>query len=144
VNLSCGKCKAIRNFSGDPPKCDVCGWAVGSSDPPVKTYGLAAGVTNLGRGVIKAVRLGLLVVLIGSAVWYIAYEVLTPLKQKLADQYHVSQDQVFIEQKPHGCDFDDARLGNKHCHFEKRVDAAKPCVGCPVTAVYVSWRKVEE
>jgi len=27
VNLSCGNCKAIRSFSGDPPKCDICGWA---------------------------------------------------------------------------------------------------------------------
>ena len=26
MNLSCGNCKTIQNFSGDPPKCDVCGW----------------------------------------------------------------------------------------------------------------------
>ena len=26
LNLSCGKCKAIRSFSGMPPTCDVCGW----------------------------------------------------------------------------------------------------------------------
>jgi hypothetical protein len=26
MNLSCGKCSCIRPFSGDPPKCDICGW----------------------------------------------------------------------------------------------------------------------
>jgi hypothetical protein len=26
VNLSCGNCKSIQSFSGNPPKCDVCGW----------------------------------------------------------------------------------------------------------------------
>jgi hypothetical protein len=26
VNLSCGNCKAIRSFSGQPPTCDECGW----------------------------------------------------------------------------------------------------------------------
>jgi hypothetical protein len=30
VNLSCGNCKAIQSFSGDPPKCDVCGWVSGA------------------------------------------------------------------------------------------------------------------
>jgi hypothetical protein len=49
-----------------------------------------------------------------------------------------------MDPKPHGCDFDDAPLGNKHCHYEKQVDAARACSECPVTAVYVSWRKIEE
>jgi len=26
MNLSCWNCKAIQPFSGNPPKCDVCGW----------------------------------------------------------------------------------------------------------------------
>jgi len=26
MNLSCGNCKAIRSFSGQPPTCDECGW----------------------------------------------------------------------------------------------------------------------
>ena len=26
MNLSCGKCKSIRSFSGQPPTCDECGW----------------------------------------------------------------------------------------------------------------------
>lgn len=28
TNLSCGNCKTIRPFSGQPLKCDVCGWQV--------------------------------------------------------------------------------------------------------------------
>jgi len=43
-----------------------------------------------------------------------------------------------------GCDFYDAPLGNKHRHYEKQVDTVKDCPDCKVTAVYVSWRKIEE
>ena len=70
----------------------------------------------------------------------------TPEKQRLARQYHVSQDAVTIEPKPHGCDFADAPLGEKHCHYEKVVDTYKACSApdCPVGAVSVYWRKVEE
>jgi hypothetical protein len=69
-----------------------------------------------------------------------------PEKDRLELQYHVSQDNIVIEPKPHGCDFDDAPLGNKHCHFEKHVDVERACPGpdCRVTSVYVSWRKVDE
>jgi len=40
VNLSCGNCKTIQSFSGDPPKCDVCGWtrAVQSIEPTDTPY----------------------------------------------------------------------------------------------------------
>jgi hypothetical protein len=71
---------------------------------------------------------------------------LTPEKQKLADEYNVSQDAVFIEPKPHGCAFDDAPLGSKHCHYEKVIDTEKACprADCPVKAVYVSWQKLAE
>jgi hypothetical protein len=37
VNLSCGNCKATQSFSGDPPKCDVCGWTCGS-EPVIQQY----------------------------------------------------------------------------------------------------------
>jgi hypothetical protein len=29
MNLSCANCRAIYSFSGDPPKCDTCGWVLG-------------------------------------------------------------------------------------------------------------------
>lgn len=71
---------------------------------------------------------------------------LTPEKKRLADEYKITQDKVFVEPKPHGCDFDDAPLGSKHCHYEKVVQTEKACDGpdCRVTAVYESWKKVEE
>jgi hypothetical protein len=28
VNLSCGKCRVVRPFAGDPLACGVCGWMV--------------------------------------------------------------------------------------------------------------------
>jgi hypothetical protein len=79
-------------------------------------------------------------VIIGLIYW------LTPEQEKLADEYHISKQNVIVEPKPHGCDFDDAPLGNKHCHYEKAVDVQRACGGpdCKVTAVYVSWRRVEE
>lgn len=74
------------------------------------------------------------------------YYWLVPEKQRIADQYKITEDKVFLEPKPHGCDFDDAPLGNKHCHYEKVVDVERACPGpdCQVTGVYVSWRKAEE
>jgi len=32
VNYSCGNCKTIRSFSGDPPACDTCGWVLGRTN----------------------------------------------------------------------------------------------------------------
>jgi hypothetical protein len=66
-----------------------------------------------------------------------------PEKQRLANEYKVSQDQVFIEPQPHGCDFDDAPLGNKYCHFKKVLSTVKDEQG-KVTAVYVTWEKVQD
>ncbi len=34
MNLSCGNCKTIQSFSGDPPKCDVCGWICYPGESP--------------------------------------------------------------------------------------------------------------
>ncbi len=137
MHLSCGNCKALQSFSGDPPKCDVCGW-VSETEPTATSAKRRASERTF------FARLGWLVfgvvVVLGATLW------LRPEKERLAREYDVSQDQVFVEPKPHGCDYDDAPLGNKHCHFERVVDTAKHCVGsnCRVTAVYESWKKVEE
>jgi hypothetical protein len=138
VNLSCGKCKAIRTFSGKPPRCDVCGWFCDTDsrrrlssphrkDPVIGKLMVLGGVIAFG-------------VYAANQNWF------TPEKDRLAEQYGVTQDKVIIEPKPHGCEFDDAPLGNKHCHYEKTVDAVKACPepNCRVASVYVSWRKVEE
>jgi hypothetical protein len=86
--------------------------------------------------------LGIAVIVIGLVIYYW----FTPEVDHLAEQYKVSKDKVIIQPKPHGCDFDDAPLGNKHCHYEKSVDVERTCPGpnCQAIAVYVLWRKVEE
>lgn len=68
---------------------------------------------------------------------------LTPEEQHLAQKYHVSQDAVFVTPKPHGCDFEDAPPGNKHCHFDRKEEAMRD-ERARVTAVYVTWDKVQE
>ena len=68
---------------------------------------------------------------------------LTPESQHLAKKYHVSQAAVFIAPQPLGCDFDDAPVGNKHCHFDRKEGVARDDQG-NVTAVYVTWEKVQE
>ena len=44
-------------------------------------------------------------------------DILTPGKYQLALKYNLTEDQVFMDPKPKGCDFTDAPLGDKHCHF---------------------------
>ena len=136
MKLPCANCKAIQSFSGDPPKCDVCDWV---STEESQRHGLAKGLWNLVKalffwGVAFVFGFGLLLY------WF------TPEKEKLADQYHVSQENVFVTAKPHGCDFNDAPLGNKHCHYEKYVDVERACpeVSCQVTVVHVRWQKTHQ
>lgn len=71
---------------------------------------------------------------------------ITPEQEQLARQYHVSKEHVIVAAEPHGCAYNDAPLGYKHCRFDKIVDLDRACPGpdCKVTGVYVSWRKVEE
>ncbi|MGB7846846.1 MAG: hypothetical protein WBL63_14620 [Candidatus Acidiferrum sp.] len=149
MNLSCGKCKTIQPFSGDPPKCNVCGWVCDSVATKDTAYWQnlrtqrhqPASAQEDGRILQKLFGVAIVIAIIfGAAYW------LTPEKQRLAEKYSVSQDRVFIEPKPYGCDYDDAPLGNKHCHFEKNVDVGRACPApdCRVTSVYVSWRKVDE
>ena len=96
---------------------------------------------QIGRTLGSLFVLGIVVVVIAVIItWF------TPEADQLARQHHVSKDKVIIQPQPHGCDFDDAPLGNKHCHYQKSVDVERTCPGpnCEATAVYVSWRKVEE
>jgi hypothetical protein len=126
MNLSCGQCKRIQPFSGEPPKCDVCGWTIENSSKsesfgaPLKDYaknpqkprssqgsdGLGC---LLGFGVVAAIAYG---------VYYFFF---MPDKDRLSGKYNVPIERVDAPPKPHGCDFDDAPLGNKHCHYDKHV-----------------------
>jgi hypothetical protein len=63
VNLSCGKCNAIRSFSGNPPACDVCSWVYKpasepASSPPAASsdMGNSSSLQNLYCDKCKATR----------------------------------------------------------------------------------------
>ena len=144
MNLSCGNCKSIQGFSGEPLKCDACGWVSGAQSTESKNRHYKLKKTT-GEHVQDAFGGFVKIAIILTSVLVMVRR-LTPEKQQLAEQYHISKDAVFIEPKPHGCDFDDAPLGNKHCHYEKVIDADKACAGldCRVKAVYVSWRKLSD
>ena len=73
-------------------------------------------------------------------------DILTPGKYQLALKYNLTEDQVFMDPKPKGCDFTDAPLGDKHGHFEQSLNVVRECLepNCPVKRIYVSWHKVED
>ena len=52
-------------------------------------------------------------------------------------------DHVFLENKPHDCDFLKAPLGDNNCHYDRRVSTEKDSKTDKVN-VYISWDKVEE
>jgi hypothetical protein len=73
-------------------------------------------------------------------------DILTPGRYQLALKYGLTVDQVFIDPKPTGCDFTDAPLGEKHCHFEQNVFLERECftASCPVKRIRVSWYRVRD
>ena len=141
MNLSCGKCKTIQPFSGNPTKCDVCGWVCGTESTSSMSK-VADGVAKAVTFLMKIAAFWAVVAVIG----YVLYLIFASDQTKLSNEYNVPQDHVLAQPKPHGCDFDDAPLGNKHCRYEKHVDVERVCPrpDCRVTGVYVSWSKVDE
>ena len=157
MNIPCDDCKTIRPFSGQPLRCDVCGWECAASsghktDVPPREPAFGRGEDRVALGVL--LRVGIWGVLILGAgylvVQYLAPErhpdILTPGKYQLALKYHLTEDQVFMDAKPKGCDFTDAPLGDKHCHYEQSLNVVRQCLtpNCPVERVYVSWHKVRD
>jgi len=157
VNISCADCNAIRPFAGGPPnwKCEVCGWELGTSGrkstgrrgdpearPDSKQSSIREKIGAAAEVLAAAVGIGLVALLGCYGAWYF----LQPEADRIADQYHVAADKVVIDPTPHGCDYNDAPLGEKHCHFEKDLNVVRECEqpNCKVRAVYVSWRKVSE
>lgn len=49
MNLSSGKCRTIRPFSGQPSKCDVCGWVCGDPVESADRYEKSLGRTTSTR-----------------------------------------------------------------------------------------------
>jgi hypothetical protein len=59
---------------------------------------------------------------------------------KYEQQYNVDAKHVFVDDKPHDCEWDAAPLGNKYCHYENEVTLENDASGA-VTDVYVRWVK---
>jgi hypothetical protein len=93
--------------------------------------------------------LGIALGLLGFAFFVVAGRWSESERERLSKDYGVPRENVVIDPMPHGCDYyEDASLGNKHCHYEKVVDTEKACgadsTDCKVIRVFVRWRKVEE
>ena len=142
---TCNKCKKYSNCLTIDP-CDHCGandWnesTVLSGKP--KTLGQKLGDELFGSPLKDYARipprrasvfseifdgLGSLLgwlsglVLVALAAGGIYYFYFMPDKDFLSSKYNVPVERVSAPPKPHGCDFDDAPLGNKHCHYDKHV-----------------------
>jgi len=48
-------------------------------------------------------------------------ELFKPDSEKLATQYKMPKERVYAQAKPHGCAYNDAPLGDKHCRYEKHI-----------------------
>jgi hypothetical protein len=139
----CNKCKKHSNCLTIDP-CDHCGakdWdettVLASSGKP-ETYDQKLGDELFGSPLRDYARIpprrdslpseisgtlgwlsGLvLVAAIGFGVYYFFF---MPDKDYLSSKYNVPTERIDAPPKPHGCDFDDAPLGNKHCHYDKHV-----------------------
>ena len=128
MNLSCGKCKSIRPFSGNPPKCDVCGWVCGTLESesfgsPLKEYARRPHVPRASKSTETFEGFGCLLglVVVAAIAYGIYYFRFMPDSEYLSSKYNVPIERVDAAPKPHGCAFNDAPLGDKHCHFEKHV-----------------------
>lgn len=162
MNIPCDNCKAIRPFSGEPLRCDVCGWEYGVSSrrdtdvQPVEPAAVWTGEEAVGRGnLLRVVFLGIVIVGVVYLAVHLGVRSWFPTPGKHAEppgqygialKYHVTMEQVIMDPKPQGCDFSNAPIGDKHCHFEPSVNVVRSCLtpNCPVERVYVSWRKVRD
>lgn len=163
MNFPCQHCKAIRPFSGEPLKCEVCGFTwdasrrtetdvAESASSPAEPTPAWTPEQKIGLGsLLRVVLWGILIV----AVVFLAVQsirpgkhsdLLTPGKYQLALKYHLLEDDVYMDPKPKGCDFTDPPLGDKHCQFEQDLNIVRECpqASCAVKRVYVSWRKVPD
>lgn len=121
----CNKCKKHSNCLTTDP-CDHCGakdWdettvLTSSGRPRGNAQARQASRTSetsdglgclLGLGVVAAIAYG---------AYYFFF---IPDKEQLANKYNVPVERVSAPPKPHGCAYNDAPLGDKHCHYDKHV-----------------------
>ena len=69
-----------------------------------------------------------------------------PSQYGIALKYNLTMEQVIMDAKPPDCDFSDAPIGDKLCHYEQSLNVVRQCLtpNCPVERVYVSWYKVRD
>jgi hypothetical protein len=63
----------------------------------------------------------LVLVVVGAIMYGFYYFLFMPDREQLSNKYNVPIERVTVQPKPHGCDFSDAPLGDKHCHYDKHV-----------------------
>ena len=139
LNLSCGKCKAIRTFSGTPPKCEVCGWVCSTTNQRALVAAKAnqpSMKSNFAAPFIGLLRLLLFVVPL-FVLWFWFYP-----SSFYGFWYNADSDHVHIQAEPHDCDFLKAPLGFKECHYQRQVEAQKDSK-TGERNVYIYWNKVE-
>jgi hypothetical protein len=54
----------------------------------------------------------------GFGIYYFFF---VPDNQQLANKFSIPVERVNAPPKPHGCAYNDAPLGDKHCHYDKYV-----------------------
>ena len=103
----------------------------------------------------------------GAALWVAVtiYNFSVGNQQWYAFEYHVPVKDVIVTPKPHDCEWGTAPLGNKNCHYERRIESVRVSknlrTGEPIVSfnngrtwepetiptepsVWVSWDRVED
>jgi hypothetical protein len=94
-------------------------------------------------------------IIVGFVVYYLFF---MSDADKLANKYHIPAERIYVEPKPHGCAFNDAPLGDKHCHYEKHIivyskdgsviekdgSPVPRCPSCVAWSAEETWEKIEE
>jgi hypothetical protein len=93
----------------------------------------------LGLRWLAKVFIGLSVCGLVCGLIYLAFLYFFNPQEWYASKYSVPSRSVYIEPKPHDCEWDAAPIGNKYCHYKKSemYDSASK-------SVYLGWEKVTE
>jgi hypothetical protein len=146
---SCGQHANVLTI--DPcPNCNAKNWDEKTVLKPVPKSG-----TNAGPGGGGCIVGLIILVLVGFGV-YNYFD--TPDSEALSSQYGIPKERAYVQSKPHGCAYNDAPLGDKHCHYEKHIivysqdgrvvekdgSHATECPSCQVWSVELTWQKIQE
>jgi hypothetical protein len=82
-----------------------------------RRYAQGSGTSQTSEGCGCVLGIGALI----AIVFGIYYFFFIPDNEQLANKYSVSVERVSAPPKPHGCAYNDAPLGDKHCHYDKHV-----------------------